>query len=497
MKQTEETPGGDLPLVDLTDMIHVIMQDWKVPGLALAMVKGDEVIFSQGFGTRDRADRLAVTPHTLFPIASCTKAFTTTALAILADEGKLDWDTPVRLYVPTFKLYDLFASERLTPRDLVTHRSGLPRHDLMWYNSPYSRQELFDRLQYLEPNQDFRAVAQYQNLMFMVAGYLVEQIAGQSWEAFVQQHIFDRLGMSRTTFSTTTAQQMGDCALPYKEEQGEIKQIPFYEGQQAMAPAGAIISTSADMAKWLLLQVNKGKYGETRIVSESQIAQMHAPHMVGPAPFPFNEIPLMNYGFGWCIEPYRGHLLVEHTGHIDGFSALVILLPEQNVGVVVLCNLDGVAVPNMVAYAICDRLLTLKPIGWSDRFKQFATDSKAATEQGKEQVEEGRVPNTHTSHALDAYAGDYMHPGYGMLSVVYEGGQLQAMYNSMTFPLTHFHYDIFEMVMPQFGQRMKVTFTTNVEGAIESVSAPLEPLVKAIVFEHLPPQGKSDKSFPR
>jgi CubicO group peptidase (beta-lactamase class C family) len=493
MKQTGEAPGGNLALVGLADLVQGIMHDWHVPGLVLAVVKGDEVIFSQGFGTRDRAGGFAVTPHTLFPIASCTKAFTTTALAILVDEQRLDWDTPVKHYVPTFKLYDSLASERITPRDLVTHRSGLPRHDLVWYNSPCNRQELVERLQYLEPNQDFRAVGQYQNLMYMAAGYLVEQIAGQSWEAFVQQRIFDRLGMNRSIFSTTTAQTLADFAFPYREEQGEVKPIPFYESQQATAPAGAIVSSIEEMARWLLVQVNQGSYGETRIVSEQQVAQMHTPYMVGPVPFPFAEIPLLTFGLGWWIEPYRGHLLVEHSGHIDGFSALVTLLPEQNVGVIVLCNLDGVAVPNIVAYTICDRLLELKPVAWSERFKQFQTDSKAAEGPAKEQTGAGPVPDTHPSHALDAYAGEYAHPGYGILSVAYVGDWLQAMYNGMTFPLSHYHYDIFELALPQFGQHLKVAFTTNVEGVIESVSAPLEPTVKPIVFKRLPPQAMSGK----
>src|SRR5947209_2156500 len=152
--QTQDIPEGTAQLHGFDEFVRDIMRDWKVPGLAIAVIKDGEVIFSQGFGKRDVEAGLEVTTQTLFPIASCTKAFTTTAMAILADEGKLDWDTPVKRYLPTFKLYDLFASEHMTPRDLVTHRSGLPRHDLMWYNSSATRQELFDRLQYLEPSKD-------------------------------------------------------------------------------------------------------------------------------------------------------------------------------------------------------------------------------------------------------------------------------------------------------------------------------------------------------
>src|SRR2546421_1496614 len=401
--QIQEPPEVMPQLQGFADFVRSTMQNWKVPGLAIAVVKDDAVIFTQGFGERNMEDNLEVTPQTLFPIASCTKAFTTTAMAILANEGKLDWDTPVKNYLPTFKLYDLFASEHMTPMDLVTHRSGLPRHDLMWYNSSYTRQELFGRLQYLEPNKDFRAVWQYQNLMYMVAGYLVGQIAGQGWEDFVQQRIFDRLGMSSSVFSTTTAQQTADFSFPYKEKKDEVKRIPFYEGQWSIAPAGAIVSNIADMTQWLLLHVNKGKHGDTQIVSENQVTQMHAPHMIAPVTFPFPEIPIVNYGLGWFVEPYRGHVIVEHGGNIDGFSSLVTLLPEHNIGVAVLTNLDGIPVPNILTYNICDRLLGLDEVAWSERFKKFWIAFKEAEEKGKEKAEADRVPDTHPSHPLAAF----------------------------------------------------------------------------------------------
>ncbi len=191
--QTSDAPDVLTRLDGFHDFVQTIIQKWKVPGAAIAIVKDNEVIFSEGIGLRDVEQGLAMTPQTLMPIASCTKAFTTAAMALLVDAGKLDWDTPVRHYLPTFKLYDMVATEHLTPRDLVTHRSGLPRHDLMWYENESTRQELFDRLRYLQPSKDIRTTFQYQNLMYMVAGYLVGEIAGQSWEDFVQQQIFDRL----------------------------------------------------------------------------------------------------------------------------------------------------------------------------------------------------------------------------------------------------------------------------------------------------------------
>jgi CubicO group peptidase (beta-lactamase class C family) len=205
---------GQKRLENFGDFVNKILQEWKVQGCAVAIIQDGELLLSQGFGLRNAAEGLEVTPETLFPIASCTKAFTATSMAMLADEGKLDWDTPVRTYLPSFRMFDSFATERMTPRDLVTHRSGLPRHDLMWYNSSRTRKELFERLQYLEPYKDLRTVWQYQNLMYMVAGYLVGELSGMSWEAFVQQRIFQPLGMTNSLFDIDQAKELPNCSRP-------------------------------------------------------------------------------------------------------------------------------------------------------------------------------------------------------------------------------------------------------------------------------------------
>jgi CubicO group peptidase (beta-lactamase class C family) len=214
-----QLPDAETQLQGLDEFVHIIMQEWKVPGLALSVIKENEVIYARGFGQRDKEQGLPVTPQTLFPIASCTKAFTTAALGILADQGKLDWDTPVRAYIPSFKLYDPVASERVTPRDLVSHRTGLPRHDLVWYNNTTAtRRDLFERLQYLEPTKDLRSFWQYQNLMYMAAGYLVETISGRTWEEFVREHLFQLLEMKSSTFDVVqTSREADDYSHPYKE----------------------------------------------------------------------------------------------------------------------------------------------------------------------------------------------------------------------------------------------------------------------------------------
>ena len=478
------------------DFVRTTMQAWNIQGLAIAIVKNSEVVFSQGFGKRDVARDLDVTPQTLFPIASCTKAFTTTALAMLADEGKLDWDTPVRAYLPTFKLFDSVAAERLTPRDIVTHRSGLPRHDLAWYNSSASRQELFERLAYLEPTKDIRTLWQYQNLMYMVAGYLVGQVSGQSWEEFVQHRIFEPLHMSASNFSiVTTAQQAPDFSHPYKEDHGEVKEIPFYGAQGAIAPAGAIVSSIAEMSQWVLLHTNKGKFGDAQLVSENQLAQLHAPQMIIPETSKYAELPYASYALGWFVQPYRGQPMLHHGGNIDGFSSLTSLLPKENVGVVVLTNMSGTPVPGILTYNIFDRLLNLAIVPWSERFKVDEAVIKEAEQKGKQKTEEDRVPNTTPSHALNAYTGDFEHPGYGVLSVEVQNDALQATYNGMVCSLKHYHYDIFELVLESWDIALKVSFATNVRGDIESITAPFEVTAKDIVFKRIPAKAMRDKSF--
>src|SRR5580658_7512111 len=222
------------------------LRDWKCDGFAIAIVQDGKVILSKGYGLRDVKKNLPVTEKTLFAIGSATKSFTVTSLGVLVDQGKLDWDKPVRDYLPDFRLWDQFATERMTPRDLVTHRSGLPRHDLMWYNSPFTRQELFDRLRYLEPNKDFRTNFQYQNLMFMTAGYLAGHVAGMPWEDHVRRVIFEPLGMSSTNFSVNDMQKSADHSQPYTVVKEQIREMPF-RNIDTIGPAGSINSNVEDM----------------------------------------------------------------------------------------------------------------------------------------------------------------------------------------------------------------------------------------------------------
>jgi len=470
------------------------MEEWKVPGLGISIVKDGKVIFSKGFGFRDVKKGLKVTPKTLFAIGSCSKAFTAVTMGILVDEGKLDWDKPVREYLPSFKLKDPFATEGMTPRDLVCHRSGLPRHDLMWYGSSATRKELFDRLQYLEPNKDFRMTFQYQNLMFMTAGYMVGKVAGTTWEKFVQNHIFGPLGMNDSNFSVEDSKKAPDFALPYTEKEDKVIEIPF-RNIDTVGPAGSINSNVIDMAGWLLLNLNKGKFGEKQIISEESLREIHSPQMISSKSYKYDESFYSTYGMGWGITAYRGHLMVSHGGGIDGFTASVNFMPRDNIGMVIFTNMGGTPLPGIVAYNAYDRLLGLDQIPWNKRIKDQRDKAKEEAEKAKKEKDKDRKLNTKPSHPLEDYAGDYEHPGYGVVSIKKEGDRLKGVFNSISFDVEHYHYDIFEMSNEFFDMTEKVSFFTDNKGNISSLSVQLEDMVEAIVFNMMPEKKMKEGSF--
>ncbi|WP_414583481.1 serine hydrolase [Scytonema sp. PCC 10023] len=467
----------------LREFINEAMQEWKVPGLAIAIIKDSQIIFCEGFGKRDVEQNLSVTPQTLFAIASCTKPFTTMAMSILVERGLLDWDKPVRNYLPTFKLYDSYATEHITPRDLVTHRSGLPRHDAVLFQSPFTRKEIIDRLQYLEPTHELRTVFQYQNLMYMTAGYLVGEITESSWEEFVQQEIFNPLEMRDSNLSVEKSQKAADFALPYAEKDDKVDRLPFCN-VDVSGPAGSINSNVTDMAKWLLLHLNQGKYGDKQIISPSHLQEMHSPQVVMTQTLEYNELFYYFYGLGWAITSYRGHNLIQHGGNINGFSARTTVLPQDNIGIVVLTNMDQNPVINTVTYYVCDRLLGLDEALWNERMQEKYAQAKEATAKAKEQITSDRKTPTQPSHPLEDYTGYYEHPAYGILSVEIHDNRLTATHNSNIFKLEHYHFDIF-VEYELFEQPKLISFLTDTKGNISSLSVPLEPTVKEILFTRM------------
>lgn len=470
------------------DIVNNAIKTFKVPGLAIAIIKDDEVIFSKGFGYRDVEQKLPMTEDTLLAIGSSSKAFTTFALGVLMDEGKLEWNKPVRNYIPWFRLYDPVMGERLTPRDLVTHRSGLPRHDLVWYNNfTASREEFVRRLAHLQPSADLREKFQYNNLMYLTAGYLVEVLTGKKWEDSIRALVFEPLSMTRTNFSVEDSQKDNDFAQPYREDEGEIEKIPF-RNITNIGPAGSINSCVNEMSNWLIVHLYEGKFKDKQIINPTTLEDMHLAHMPTGGTPSRPEISPADYGMGWFVDNYRGHRRVHHGGNIDGFSAMVSMLPQDGFGFVILSNKNGTPVPELIIRTSTDILLELEPVDWLGEAAKRKAEGEEAGEKAKEKKSVRQKPGTKPAHKLEEYVGDYGHPGYGEIKVFLKDKKLSFTYNGITTPLEHWHYETFnggEADDPTF-EDSKLTFRTDAKGNVAETAAPFEPSTEEIIFKKKP-----------
>ncbi len=485
------------------EFVNQTIKDWHGAGAAVAVVQGDKVVLLKGYGYRDVEKKLPMTPKSLCAIASITKSFTVTDLGMLIDEGEGAWDVPVRTVFPAFKLYDPVLTEQISVRDLVTHRSGLPRHDMVWYSSDFSRDDLIRRLQYLEPNKPLRSTFQYNNLMFMTAGYVAGLLDNKKWEESLRARVLMPLGMNTTTFSLKELQASPDFALPYqkgRDLKAELKRIPFEStcpDTCALGPAGELNSNVEDMSHYLLFHLNSGKYNGKQLLSENNSAQMQTPQMTIPGSPQYPELGETSYGMGFFISTYRGHKRLEHGGNLDGFSSIFTFLPDQKIGVVVLTNLDESPLPDVIAFNAVDRLLGETQIPWSKRFLDQEVGSKQAEQEAKDKGYDLRKKDTHLSHDIKDYLGDYENPGYGIVSVAEESGGLLVKLNNLTFHMKHYHYDVFEVPYdPQDPfAKQKLAFLADLAGDISSLSMPLEPRVKDIVFTRMPDKQLTQRSF--
>lgn len=466
-----------------------ILQDWEVPGAAIAVIHRGEVVDCRGYGLRDIGQSLPVDGDTIFGIASISKSFTAGALALLVERGQLVWDRPLRHYLPAFQLYDAAAGERITPRDLVSHRSGLPRHDSMWYGSPLSRAEIISRLKFIEPTHDLRATYQYQNMMFMVAGALLEGVTGEHWSDFVRREIFAALEMQRSNFSVKDSQKDDNVAYPHRKIEERVARVPFLDVDE-LGPAGSINASAADLAKWLIFHMQNGCYRGRQWISAAALEETHTPQSFIRDPFrtlaQFSELTDEAYGMGWFLHNYRGHKMVYHTGGIDGFTSMAAFLPVEQTGVVILTNLDDSDSIYILAFDLFDRLLRLPPLPWNERFKAAQKAVQQAGERAKALEKTWQKPGTRPSHPLEDYAGEYEHPAYGVIQIEKDGEALKGCYHGIPFDIEHWHYDVFELVNEAAGPRRKVKFSAGWHGEIEALSSALEPGVADIVFTRRP-----------
>lgn len=470
-------------LKDLDELVNKTLQDWKVPGVGVAIIKNGKVILTKGYGFRDVEGKLPVTENTLFAIGSCTKAFTAMDNCILVDRGLLNLDKPVINYMPNFRMYNDYVTMNMTARDLLTHRSGLPRHELVWYGADLTRQEIFDRLKFLEPSAGFREKYQYQNMMYMTAGVLVEAISKTTWEDFTRQNIFIPLEMNSTNFSTIESRRTSDYAKPYKLEKDKVKLTDFRD-IQAVGPAGSINSNVKDMANWVIMHLNNGRFNGKKVVGEEMVLTTRTPQIVIPGPMS-KEVFYSSYGLGWSITQYRDHLRVDHGGNIDGFSANVCLLPNDSLGIVVLTNMDATVSPNVIRNSVIDRMLELETIDWNARLRGAMPKDDDGSEKPEVQKDPNQIEGTSPTHALIDYVGNFQNEAYGTMKIVLKDDNLLIDYHTLKIPLAHYHYDYFKSTNEDMPP-MLINFTLDEKGNVSKLSAQLEQGVKDIEFKRIP-----------
>jgi CubicO group peptidase (beta-lactamase class C family) len=410
----------------------------------------------------------------LFQIASNTKLFTSVAIGLVVEEKKLDWDKPVRQSVPIIQFYNDELNNTVTIRDMLSHRTGISRHDMIWYKSDFTRKELFDRLKYLEPSQPLRQGFLYNNMMYAASGYIIEYLTQKTWEDFVREHIFKPLDMNSSVFTIKEMEQNPDHGVPYNEKRDTtlLYRIPFYEEAQGIGPAGSIISSIQDMSHWLIALMNGGKYEGKQVIPENVIKATLEPSIALPNTGLENKgyKELLNsvYGMGRWSASYRGHYLAYHGGDINGFHSQISCMPYDRIGVIVFVIGDHSApLYNIITYNVYERLLGLDQTPWSQRRLEDRIKGKQAGREGRQKAGQDRIANTRPSHPLSDYAGEYEHPAYGIVTISMKDTTLQFDFHKIVLPLYHYHYDRFDTPDDEENGLWSLNFYTDPQGDID------------------------------
>jgi CubicO group peptidase (beta-lactamase class C family) len=477
----QRPPSVEARLKGFDQYLAQVMKDWDAPGIGVGIVVKDKLIFARGYGYRDYGQKLPYTPTTTQPIASNTKLFTAVAVGMLVEEGKLRWDEPIKQFVPGIRFYNDDLDRSVTIRDMLSHRTGVTRHDYIWYKSSFTRRELWDRLRYLEPTAPIRTQFLYNNLMFTAAGQVIEELSGQTWEQFVQHRIFDPLGMTRSTLTIEDNLKGPEPAVPYSERRDSavLYRQPYYTAEVAIAPAGAINSNVQDLSRWVIALLNGGRVDGKQVIPETVLRETMAPSLAMPNSAlesrGWGENLNQYYGMGRWVSSYRGHLLALHGGDLPGFHSQISIMPNDSIGVIVLVIGDHVApFYNGLTYDIYERLLGMSLTPWSERLNQIRLKNKAAGTKARAVADVGRVPNTQPSHPLEDYEGEFVHPAYGVVTVSRGDSGLTFQFHSIRMPLHHFHYDRFDTPDDEEDGKFSLNFGTNPMGEIESVELSLD-----------------------
>lgn len=485
------------PLQGFDDYVNRALSDWEVPGVAIAIVKDDQIVLAKGYGVRKLGDPAPVTERTLFAIGSSSKAFTAAALALLVDEGKIKWDDPVVKHLPGFQLYDPYVTRELTVRDLLCHRTGLERGDALWYGTSYDRGEVLRRIRYLKPSWSFRSTYGYQNIMFLTAGQIIPAVTGLSWDDFIKQRIFTPLGMSSTVTSTLPLRNADNVATPHAKLDGKVVPIPW-RNLDNMAPAGSINSSAIEMAQWVRLHLKEGKHTDQQLISSRAMHEMHTAQTVmrlekwleSPSPVNHTMVPgthLMAYGLGWFLQDYRGRKVSHHGGSIDGMRAMVGMIPEERLGVVILTNLHNSSLMVPLMFKVFDSYLGAQPRDWGAEILAGVRSLEEKARAAQKKIEEGRVKGTTPTLTLEKYVGVYQNEMYGEARVSLDNSNLSLRMLGDTIALDHWNYDSF-LATSQERIRGKnfVVFVLDAQGKVDELK-----VQSFVSFKRVPEKGDS------
>lgn len=471
------------PPPDLDAYVAHSMKTFDVPGMGVAIVKDGKIVLEKGYGVRKLGDPTPVDEFTMFAIGSNTKAFTTAALATLVDEGKLSWDDHVYERLPGFVMYDPYVSHEMTIRDLLSHRSGMGLGEgdlLFWPQTTYTRDEIIHKLRFMKPQSSFRSHYAYDNLLYMTAGQIIPAVTGTTWDDYIRQNIFASLGMEHSNTSAKLYKSGDDYAWPHSRVDGKLQVIPL-ENLDNVGPAGSINSSAADMAKWVQVQLNRGKFVDRdgRLFSEKQSREMWSPQTILPTGNPPPALAglktnFADYALGWGLREYHGRKLVGHTGGVGGFVSRVMLVPEENLGVVILTNAEEGGAFDSILYHVLDYYLQVAPSDWIANFKKLKDDEEQDAAETIKKAESGRAANSKPSLPLEKYAGTYNDAWYGPITIHSEHGALTIRFDhtpGMIGDLQHWQYDTFKAHWRvRTIEDAFVTFALNPDGSIDSAT---------------------------
>tara|TARA_B100000809_G_scaffold265966_1_gene326567 strand:+ start:2875 stop:4404 length:1530 start_codon:yes stop_codon:yes gene_type:complete len=435
----EKIPNG------LEERIEKICKDWNIPGMAVAIIKNDKVIYANGFGVRELGKSAKVDEKTLFAVGSTTKAMTVATLGMLVDEKKLSWNDRVIDMLPGFRMYDSYATNEMTVRDLLSHKSGLTRGDQVWYASPMNQQEIMEKIRYLKPEYSFRSKYHYQNLMYLTAGILSAKIHGEDWDKIMYKRFFKPLKMRSSVTNLEDLEKRNNVATPHNTVDGKFQPIED-RNLDNISPAGSVYSNVLEMSNWIRLNMNKGMFEGRRILSEEVMEEMHTPQMHGSYTGSDKVTNFSLYGLGWRLSDYRGYKMVSHGGGIDGFITWTGFISEIDLGWVVFNN-AGMRASYSVGREIIDAFLGKEDdIDWSEKDKKSYDRALAVGDSIRKNVDSRRVLNTQLRLKNSGYEGDYNDDFYGRMTVSSSGNDLiLSRGNALKGTLSHWHYDTFRV----------------------------------------------------